>query len=259
MAFKQEEIEQLLAETGRRCCLCGMLHKIQVHHIVSRDDGGTDDIDNAIPLCPNCHDEVHGRYISGKTTRIYTPNELKLHRKRTIELVRKEGCWTPGNAEWNQDKDMILFYVQCLDRPAFRTHFHQEMSFSAFDRAMEDTLLALNTGYWRTRDGAIIDRAKGKSYLIHPEWRDNLDRIATIIEEIRSKFHDAMGLNRMLYNMRFTSNHRSLHEMEMRMEERFRYDIPFGSWMDDKRNEAIVILNTILVEIGNPPLRTIDG
>ncbi len=83
MTFKPKEVDQLLAETGRRCCLCGGLHKVQVHHIVSKEDGGSDEIDNAIPLCPNCHDEVHAGYASGRTTRAYTAKELKLHRKRT--------------------------------------------------------------------------------------------------------------------------------------------------------------------------------
>jgi hypothetical protein len=258
MAFKQEEVEQLLADTGRRCCLCGTLHKVQVHHIVAKDNGGSDDIDNAIPLCPNCHDEVHGRYTYGRSTRTYTSRELKLHRQRTIELVRKEADWVPGSAAWNQDKELILFYAQCLDRPAFRTHFHEEMSFSAFDRAMEDTLLALNTGYWRTRDGAIIDRAKGKSYVVHAEWRDKLDKITQLVEEIREKFHEAVGFNEMLYRLRHRAPHRMMHEMEMEMEARFRYNRPVGEWMDEKRNEAIELLNSILEEIGHQPLCTMD-
>jgi hypothetical protein len=259
MAFKQQEVEQLLADTGRRCCLCGVLHKVQVHHIIPTDEGGTDDIDNAIPLCPNCHDEVHGRCTPGRTTRTYTPTELKLHRQRTIERARKETQWAPGTPAWNQDRELILFFAQCLDRPAFRTHFHQEMSFSAFDRAMEDTLLALNTGYWRTRDGAVIDRAKGKSYVVHSEWRQKLDQIAKFVEEIREKFHEAVGFNEMPDRLRYGDSYRMRHEMEMMMEDRFRHDMPFGSWMDEKRNEAIKLLNSILEEIGHPPLRTIDN
>lgn len=89
MAFDQKEVDTLLAETGRRCCICGTLHKVQVHHIIPRNKGGTDNIDNAIPLCPNCHDEVHSRFALGKTTRDYTADELKLHRERTKELVKQ--------------------------------------------------------------------------------------------------------------------------------------------------------------------------
>lgn len=170
VSFKQAEVDALLAATGRRCCLCGKLHRVQVHHIVSRYQGGSDDIDNGIPLCPNCHDEVHTGYAPGRTTRTYSAAELEQHRERAIGLATKQGQWAPGTDLWEQDKELVLFYAQCLDRPAFRTYFHQELSFASFDRAMEDTLLALNTGYWRTRDDALIDRGKGKAHLVSPEW-----------------------------------------------------------------------------------------
>ncbi len=81
MGFDNREAEKLLSECGRRCCICGYLHRIQVHHIVPGDDN----IENGIPLCPNCHDEVHTAYSPGRTTRTYSTEELKQHRKRTIE------------------------------------------------------------------------------------------------------------------------------------------------------------------------------
>src|SRR4051794_6680866 len=88
MAFKKSEVEELLAKTGRHCCICKVLHQIQVHHIVPLEKGGSDEIDNAIPLCPTCHDAVHKEYSSGSVTRAYGPDELRRHRSETIELVR---------------------------------------------------------------------------------------------------------------------------------------------------------------------------
>jgi hypothetical protein len=41
------------------CAVCNLRHGVQVHHIVPRHEGGSDDASNAIPLCPNCHSEVH--------------------------------------------------------------------------------------------------------------------------------------------------------------------------------------------------------
>ncbi|MBN1133369.1 MAG: HNH endonuclease [Methanosarcinaceae archaeon] len=85
MGFDIEEAEKLLSECGRRCCICGRLHRVQVHHI----EPGDDNIENGIPLCPNCHDEVHTAYSPGRTTRTYSPAELKHHQTRTIEQVRQ--------------------------------------------------------------------------------------------------------------------------------------------------------------------------
>ncbi len=261
MAFNQGEVEQLLADTGRRCCICGGLHNVQVHHVVPKEQGGDDDIDNAIPLCPNCHDEIHGRYASGRTTRSYTPTELKLHRQRTIELVKREKGWAAGTAGWQDDKDQILFFGQCLDRPAFRTHFDVETSFSAFDRAMEDTLIALNTGYWRMRDGTLIERRKGKACVVNSKWRENLERIVTIVEEIRQRFRKATGFNRMLDDLQRPGwrHRRDPFEYEMMLDRTFRGDSELGRWMDEKRQEAIEIMNSMLRELGHQELQGIQS
>ena len=188
-------------------------------------------------------------------TRIYSSEELRLHRKRTIDHVKDEGRWKPGNSVWKSDRELILFYAQCLDRPAFRTHFHQELSFAAFDRAMEDTLIALGTGYWRLRDGTLISRAKGKASIASKSWHDKLDQIASVIDEIRSRFHESVGFNRMGYQIHGPG----FGDFEMEFGPRFRGDRDLGSWMDGRRNQAIDLMNSILSEIGHPPLTGIRG
>lgn len=39
MGFDKKESEQLLADCGRRCCICGKLHKVQIHHIKPKEKG----------------------------------------------------------------------------------------------------------------------------------------------------------------------------------------------------------------------------
>jgi len=254
MEFDPEQIEALLADCGRRCCICGVLHRVQVHHIKPKNQGGTNEIDNGIPLCPNCHDEVHSVYAPGRTTRVYTDGELRLHRQRTIEQLQREGKWTPGSIDWGKDKELIVFFAQCLDRSAFRTYFHQELSYLAFDRAMEDTLLALNTGYWRTRDNVVIERSRGKSCIVNPEWRRKLEDIGRIVEGIRSRFSEALGLNRMLYEYGRYGHSGHPEELEDRMDS-FRHDRDLGDWMDAERQKTIDIMNSLLEEVGLQPLR----
>jgi hypothetical protein len=38
-----------------RCCRCHQIG-VDIHHIIPQSQGGTDLIDNAAPLCQNCHD-----------------------------------------------------------------------------------------------------------------------------------------------------------------------------------------------------------
>ena len=56
------------------------------------------------------------------------------------------------------DTDAPQLIAAVFDRPAFRTPFQQESSLPAFQQAIEDTIGALNTGLWRTREGVEIRR-----------------------------------------------------------------------------------------------------
>jgi HNH endonuclease len=246
MGFQPQEVEELLARTGRMCAICKRRHRVQVHHITPISERGSDHIDNAIPLCPNCHDEVHSPYAPGRITRSYSASELRGHLAETIRLARREAEAAPGTRTWEADRELVLFYAQCLDRPAFQTHFHMELSFADMDRALEDTLLALNTGFWRTRDGTLIERARGKVHVANPVWRERLDEAAASIDAARRLLRDALGLDIDLY--RWERGHAS---------DRLRYDRDLGAEIDRLRETAVKSVNAILRDLGQPELRSI--
>jgi 5-methylcytosine-specific restriction endonuclease McrA len=60
MGFPQTEADELLAQCHRRCCICHRFCgiKMELDHIIPREQNGSDTIDNAIPLCFECHAEV---------------------------------------------------------------------------------------------------------------------------------------------------------------------------------------------------------
>jgi hypothetical protein len=96
---------------------------------------------------------------------------------------------------------------------------------------MEDTLVALNTGYWRTRDGAVIGRSRGKAYLTNSSWHQKLDEVVQRIEDIRRKFREAFGLDAMLLDLLRHPNSEDIfvrsvsgRRLEGQMERRFRGD-----------------------------------
>lgn len=41
------------------CANCGSLKNIVIHHMKSKRFGGTDDADNLVPLCKECHLKIH--------------------------------------------------------------------------------------------------------------------------------------------------------------------------------------------------------
>lgn len=45
---------------GYRCALCDSTKYIQIHHCIKRSEGGTDNVQNLICLCADCHALAHG-------------------------------------------------------------------------------------------------------------------------------------------------------------------------------------------------------
>lgn len=89
MPFPPQVAEDLLVKSGRCCCLCHQFKgpKIEVHHIEQKADGGTDDPDNGIPLCFDCHAEVKAYNPHHPKGRSFSPSELKRHRNNWFRQV----------------------------------------------------------------------------------------------------------------------------------------------------------------------------
>ena len=63
MPFTEALKLKIKQKSNWQCCICEAYY-VEVHHIISQEEGGPDTEDNAAPLCPNCHD-------------IYGPNSRK--------------------------------------------------------------------------------------------------------------------------------------------------------------------------------------
>ena len=51
--------ERVLRRDGRRCFECGKAGRLEVHHVVHLSDGGTNDEENLVTLCRDCHIRAH--------------------------------------------------------------------------------------------------------------------------------------------------------------------------------------------------------
>lgn len=145
-------------------------------------------IENGIWCCQNC-----GKLVDNDEIR-YT-EDLLLDWKRLSEQAALLEIENPRNLNATKtlgDSDLLRFYSQCFDRPAFQDEFRQEGSTEAFDRAIEDTIIAINTGTLRSRDGMILSQSKGKSFLVNSDWREQMDVIVDLLRSIRSRY--ALGV-----------------------------------------------------------------
>lgn len=59
MPFSESLKLEVKKKAAFRCCRCHEIG-VDIHHIVPQAQDGSDDIDNAAPLCQNCHDRFGG-------------------------------------------------------------------------------------------------------------------------------------------------------------------------------------------------------
>lgn len=194
---------------------------------------------NGIWLC-----QTHAKLVDNDEQR-YTV-ELLRRWKRLSEEAALLAIESSGGDEVDgdpSDADMIRFYAQCFDRPAFQDPFMQEGSIEAFDKAIEDTITAINTGCLRSRDGAILSRSRGKAFLRNAEWRNKLDVVVDLLRAVRSRYDD--GRRQGIIHVNESPEGRGFYCIN---------DREFAHWMDSTRGQAIETFNELCQEAGVPPL-----
>ena len=88
MTFPRDQVSELLARCHRRCCVCHRFCgvKIETDHIKPMAQGGEDSIENAIPVCFECHAEIHSYNDMHPRGRKFLPEELRLHRDQWLKV-----------------------------------------------------------------------------------------------------------------------------------------------------------------------------
>lgn len=86
------------------------------------------------------------------------------------------------------DADALTQMAAVFQRPAFETPFQQESSLPAFQSAIEDTLAALNSGIWRTREGDVIRRIPSLHHLRDPHSKAQVIKAAQLVDRLRRIF-----------------------------------------------------------------------
>ena len=186
--------------------------------------------ENGIWLCQSC-----SKLIDSDVKR-YSIEKLKKWKELSeqlavLDLEEAVASKTDG------DKELVKFFIQCFDRPAFHDRICQEGRMEDFDKAIEDTIIALNTGVLRARDGGILKKSEGKSAVVNPEWREKLDTICDMLMALRKRLkiakeagaYSTYGEGEVMYCF---------------------YDRDLELWFDSTREEILKILSSICETIG---------
>jgi hypothetical protein len=190
-------------------------------------------LENGIWLCQKC-----AKLVDNDSQRY--PIGLLREWKRLSEeaaLLEIESSPPAVNRTRINDGELIRFYAQCFDRPAFQDQFHSEGSMEAFDKAIEGTLTAINTGCLRSRDGALLSQGWGKSFLTNVKWRQHMDVIADLLRAIRARYEDAKK-NGVIHT----------DERSDGMEYYCIHDPSISEWMDSTRSQILQMFSEICKE-----------
>ena len=76
MAVTRVQKRRIKEEAGYRCAIpnCNVTSPLDIHHIEYQENGGSDEDDNLICLCRNCHGRVHNNDIEDISIRTYKRN-----------------------------------------------------------------------------------------------------------------------------------------------------------------------------------------
>jgi hypothetical protein len=248
MPFAPDVAEDLLVQAARCCCLCRQFkgQKVEVHHIQPEAQGGPSTPDNGIVLCFDCHAEVESYNDKHPRGRKYRHSELKRLRDEWFKLVAGGKVGGQGAAvPKDDDLDLVRFYSQCLDRPAFQDEIQQECSIEDFDKAIEDTITAINTGCLRARDGQVLAMSRGKSFLANETWRQAMDTIVDMLRALRSAYTHGVGTDKIYLGQEQSNGQRFYI---------FR-DHELARWFDATRAEIMRVFGDLCNEAGIPTLQ----
>ena len=113
----------------------------------------------------------------------------------------------------------------------------------AFDKAIEDTITALSTGCLRSRDGAVLQRAKGKAYLRKLKWRQQMDAVVDLLRAIRAR-----------YKLAKKSGQICGHACPDGEEFYYIHDPAIAKWMDSTRGQISEMFSETCSEAGLPAM-----
>jgi hypothetical protein len=124
---------------------------MELDHMVPRADGGPDNIDNAIPVCFECHAEIHAYNDRHPRGRKYRPEELRLHKEQWLEACRRGGAFLasiPARTDVGPIQALLdeLEFNQAIaaradDVPRLLTSAH--FALTQFERCISEGVLSL--------------------------------------------------------------------------------------------------------------------
>ena len=102
-----------------------------------------------------------------------------------------------SSAEPVDDEEALAQLARVFDRPAFYTPISQESSLPAFKQAITDSIKAIGTGVWQTRDGKELGRLRSRHEFKDVGIRKGLADTERALAALRARFDDLVRAGRI--------------------------------------------------------------
>jgi hypothetical protein len=168
MAFSEVVKLKVKRKAHFSCCLCKALG-IEVHHIISQEEGGPDTENNAAPLCPSCH-EAYGA----------NPQKRKFIREaRDFWYVICEKRYTPDSGQLNEIKSLLENTVSYDDlqdmKEELLAHIKHEIDAPRSEEEIVAAIGELLDKVWYNRHLVLREKLEAGEESVDPEvWRGAL-------------------------------------------------------------------------------------
>lgn len=137
----------------------------------------------------------------------------------------------------DSDKEIIRFVAKCFDRPVFQDRFIQERSIEDFDKAIEDTITAINTGSLKNRDGKNLVMGRGKTELSSSTYRKEMDNIVKLLRKIRKIYLEKVNSGEIHLSPRIPPRGECFYCINNQ---------ELADWFDEMRKEVLKKVNFLL-------------
>ena len=126
--------EAVLNRDNYTCQLCGKKHiRLEVHHIIFKSNGGTDDENNLITLCETCHKGIH----DGTIKLDKKPKKMNLKHATHMSIIRSQ---------------LLKAYPEAIETLGFVTKTNRENLSLSKDHYIDACVIASGGKYFITND-----------------------------------------------------------------------------------------------------------
>ncbi len=145
MAIKKQDRDRLLVEARHRCTICSE-KCFEIHHIIEQAEGGTNEEENLIVLCPNCHQHRYHRcgeftrdQLRFYKTKLKEANEIERRLLLNLEEIKAK-IGEMSSAEIEEQLQNELSQAAKLINPEYSTTLHRTLVETANDLANSNDL-----------------------------------------------------------------------------------------------------------------------